>query len=166
MTVLPRPRTSHRLPMSRWPYRLHRSEARNEVDKALTRARNVHSRALITRSGARTEFSALLYATKHFLATSQLVATRNPNASLRTINSGILQRFIHTLTVYTPCSPRSCRIQTPLIPEGTLQTCYASQQTASWLPQTPYSKAKSIKCERARDHDHKTTSIDKGPHCS
>ena len=131
LTVLPRPRTSHRLPMSRWPYRLHRSVVRNEVDKALVRARNVHSRALIMRSGTRTEFSALLYAAKHFLATSQMVAAQDSNASQRTINSGILQRFIHTLTVYTPCSSRSRHIKIPLISEGTLQTGYAGQQSAS-----------------------------------
>ena len=99
LTVLPRPRTSRSLPMGRWPYRPHRSDACNEVDKALECAQNVHSRALTIRSGARTEFPELLYAAIRFLATSQLVATRNPNASQRKINSKILQRFIHTLTV-------------------------------------------------------------------
>ena len=99
LTVLPRPRTSRSLPMSRWPYRPHRSDACNEVDKAHVCAQSVHSRTLIMRSGARTEFPELLYAATRFLATSQLVATRYPNASQRTINSGIKQRFIHTLTV-------------------------------------------------------------------
>ena len=85
--------------MSRWPYRPHQSDACNEVDKALECAQNVHSRALKIRSGARTEFPELLYVAIRFLATSQPVATRNPNASQRKINSEILQRFIHTLTV-------------------------------------------------------------------
>ena len=128
LTVLPRPRTSHCLPMGCWPYRPHRSDACNEVDKAYVCAQNVHSHALIVRSGARTEFLELLYATIHFLATSQLVPARYPNASQRKIHSEILQRFIHTLTVYTPCSPRSRHIKIPLNTEGTLQTCYAGQQ--------------------------------------
>ena len=114
--------------MSRWPYRPHRSDACNEVDKAHVCAQSVHSRTLIIRSGARTEFPELLYAAKHFLATSQPVATRNPNASQRKINSEILQRFIHTLTVCTPCSPRTRHIKIPLNTEGTLQTCYADQR--------------------------------------
>ena len=78
LTVLPRPRTLRSLPMSRWPYRPHRSDACNEVDKAHVCAQNVHSRALILRSGARTEFPELLYAAMRFLATSQPVATRYP----------------------------------------------------------------------------------------
>ena len=118
LTVLPRPRTSRCLPMGRWPYRPHRSDACNEADKAHVCAQNVHSRTLKVRSGARSEFPELLYAAKRFLATSQPVATRNPNTSQQKLNSEILQRFIHTPNVYTPCSPRSRHIRIPQTPKG------------------------------------------------
>ena len=136
LTVLPRPRTSRCLPMSHWPYRPHRSDACNEVDKAHVCAQNVHSRALIVRSGARTEFPELLYAAIRFLATSQPVATRNSNASQRKIHSEIMQRFIHTLDVYTPCSSRSRHIKIPLNHHRDTVNALCRSATASRLPQT------------------------------
>ena len=128
LTVLPRPRTSRCLPMGRWPYRPHRSDACNEADKAHVCAQNVHSRAFTVRSGARAEFPELLYAAIRFLATSQPVATQNPNTSQQRFDSEILRRFIHMLNIYTPCSARSRHIRIPLNTQGALYTRYVRQQ--------------------------------------
>ena len=118
LTVLPRPRTSRCLPMGRWPYRPHRSDTCSEANKAHVCAQNVHSRALIMRSGSRTEFSALLYAAKHFLAPTQRAATRYPNTRSKDQIAYACSAFIYSLTSDHRATHGAVTADHPKLPKG------------------------------------------------